>query len=108
MAITLEAGVGLGANPIFHFGTEDQRRRWVPGLAAGDMLGAFALTEPGAGSDAKATQTVAIEDGDEFVVNGTKIYCTNGTHAGVVVFTAREGGSVGDTSRINAFAVEKG
>lgn len=106
--ITVAAHTSLGTGPIFNFGTEEQRRRWVPALAQGEHLGAFALTEPGAGSDAKATRVTAIQDGDEFVVNGTKIYCTNGTHAGTIVFTARTGGEIGDTSQIAAFVVEKG
>jgi alkylation response protein AidB-like acyl-CoA dehydrogenase len=106
--IMVAAHTSLGTGPIFNFGTEEQRRRWVPRLASGEMLAAFALTEPGAGSDAKATQVTALLRGDHYVVNGTKIYCTNGTHAGVVVFTARTGGEVGDTSQISAFVVEKG
>jgi butyryl-CoA dehydrogenase len=106
--ITVAAHVSLGTGPIFLFGTEEQKRRWVPRLAAGEMLGAFALTEPGAGSDAKATQVTAVDDGDSHVVNGTKIYCTNGSHAGTIVFTARTGGEVGDIDYINAFVVEKG
>ena len=106
--IMVAAHTSLGTGPIYNFGTEEQRRRWVPRLASGEMLAAFALTEPGAGSDAKATQVTALLRGDHYVVNGTKIYCTNGTHAGVVVFTARTGGEVGDTSQISAFVVEKG
>jgi alkylation response protein AidB-like acyl-CoA dehydrogenase len=106
--ITVAAHTSLGTGPLNDFGTEEQRRRWVPGLASGQMLGAFALTEPGAGSDAKATLTTAVEDGDHYVVNGTKIYCTNGTHAGLVTFTARTGGEVGDANQISAFVVEKG
>lgn len=106
--ITVAAHTSLGTGPIFSFGTPEQRQRYVPKLASGEMLGAFALTEPGAGSDAKATQVTAILKGDHYVVNGTKIYCTNGTHAGVIVFTARTGGEVGDTSQISAFVVEKG
>jgi butyryl-CoA dehydrogenase len=106
--ITVAAHTSLGTGPIFHFGTAEQRQRYVPRLASGEMLAAFALTEPGAGSDAKATRVTAIQHGDHYLVNGTKIYCTNGTHAGVVVFTARTGGEVGDTSQISAFVVEKG
>jgi alkylation response protein AidB-like acyl-CoA dehydrogenase len=106
--ITVAAHTSLGTGPIFHFGTEEQRRRWVPRLASGEMLAAFALTEPEAGSDAKATRVTARREGDEYVIDGTKIYCTNGTHAGVIVFTARTGGEVGDTDRIAAFVVEKG
>src|SRR5947209_13907392 len=77
MAITLEAGVGLGANPIFRFGTEEQRQRWLPDLCAGRALGAFGLTEPGGGSDAGATITRAALDGGEWVIDGSKAFITN-------------------------------
>jgi alkylation response protein AidB-like acyl-CoA dehydrogenase len=106
--ITVAAHTSLGTAPIYHFGTDEQRRRGVPTLASGRALGAFALTEPGAGSDAKATRVAARRDGDAWVINGTKIYCTNGTHAGTIVFTARTGGQVGDTEHICAFVVERG
>ena len=105
--ITVAAHTSLGTGPIQYFGTEEQRRRWVPRLASGEMLGAFALTEPGAGSDAKMTRVTAREDGDHWVINGTKLYCTNGTHAGTVVFTARTGGEIGDPKNISAFVVER-
>ena len=65
MGITLSAGVGLGANPIFRFGTDDQRDQWLPDLVSGRTLGAFGLTEPDGGSDAGATRTRAVLDGDE-------------------------------------------
>ncbi len=107
--ITVAAHTSLGTAPIYKFGTEAQRRTWVPRLASGEMLGAFALTEPGAGSDAKMTQVTAVRDGDSWVINGNKIYCTNGTHASTIVFTARTGnGTIGDTKNISAFVVEKG
>src|ERR671914_1110205 len=77
VAITLEAGVSLGAMPIYRFGTEEQKRTWLPELAAGRALGAFGLTEPGGGSDAGATRTTARLDGDEWVINGTKSFITN-------------------------------
>jgi short-chain 2-methylacyl-CoA dehydrogenase len=77
VAITLEAGVSLGAMPIFRFGTEEQKRRWLPELAAGRALGAFGLTEPGGGSDAGATRTTARLDGEHWVINGTKSFITN-------------------------------
>jgi short-chain 2-methylacyl-CoA dehydrogenase len=77
IAITLEAAVGLGANPIFHFGTEEQKRRWLVPMAKGEILGAFGLTEPGGGSDAEATKTTArLEDG-RWVINGSKAFITN-------------------------------
>ena len=77
MAITLEAGVGLGANPVFRFGTEEQRQQWLPDLCAGRSLGAFGLTEPDGGSDAGATKTRATLDGDEWVIDGSKAFITN-------------------------------
>src|SRR5687767_15669978 len=74
MAITLEAGVGLGANPIYSFGTEEQRQEWLPGLCAGRALGGFGLTEPEAGSDAGGTRTRAVLDeaAGEWVLDGEK------------------------------------
>ena len=79
MAITLEAGVGLGANPIFNYGTEEQRQTWLPDLCAGRALGAFGLTEPEAGSDAGATRTRAVldESAGEWVIDGAKAFITN-------------------------------
>ena len=77
MAITLEAGVGLGANPIFRYGTDEQKARWLPDLVSGRRLAGFGLTEPDAGSDAGATATRAELDGDEWVINGTKAFITN-------------------------------
>ncbi|MDX2358023.1 acyl-CoA dehydrogenase family protein [Dietzia sp. PP-33] len=76
-AMTLEAGVGLGAMPIYHFGTDEQKNTWLPDLATGTKLAGFGLTEPGAGSDAGATKTTAKRDGDEWVVNGNKQFITN-------------------------------
>jgi len=77
MAITLEAGVSLGAAPFVYFGTPEQQKRWLPDLVSGRRLGAFGLTEPEAGSDAGATRTTAVRDGDEWVVNGAKTFITN-------------------------------
>ena len=93
MGVTLEAAVGLGAGPILRFGTEEQRQQWLPDLCAGRALGAFGLTEPGAGSDAGATATRADLDGDEWVINGEKCFITNsGTPLTTLVnVTARTG-----------------
>ncbi|GAC1439665.1 MAG: acyl-CoA dehydrogenase family protein [Mycobacteriales bacterium] len=77
VAITLEAGVSLGAMPVFRFGTEEQKQQWLPMLCSGAALGAFGLTEPGAGSDAGGTRTTARLDGDEWVINGSKAFITN-------------------------------
>ncbi|MHB1928219.1 MAG: acyl-CoA dehydrogenase family protein [Acidimicrobiales bacterium] len=77
VAITLEAGVGLGAMPIYRFGTEKQKQDWLPDLCTGRRLGAFGLTEPGGGSDAGGTRTTAFVDGDDWVINGAKAFITN-------------------------------
>ena len=76
VAITLEAAVSLGAMPIFRFGTEEQKREWLPRLCSGEILGAFGLTEPDFGSDAGGTRTTAERDGDQWVINGTKSFIT--------------------------------
>ena len=91
MGITLSAGVGLGANPVYRFGDDDQKARWLPDLVAGRALGAFGLTEPDAGSDAGATRTRATRDGDDWVIDGSKAYITNsGTPiTSIVTVTAR-------------------
>ena len=95
VAITLEAGVGLGANPIYEFGTEEQRQRWLPDLCAGRALGGFGLTEPEAGSDAGGTRTRATLDGGDWVLNGEKAFITNsGTDiTSIVTVTARTDGA---------------
>lgn len=93
VAITLEAGVSLGAMPIYHFGTEEQKREWLPKLCSGEVLGAFGLTEPDGGSDAGATRTTAVRDGGDWVINGSKCFITNsGTDiTGLVTVTAVTG-----------------
>ena len=111
VAITLEAGVSLGAMPIYRFGTEEQKREWLPELAAGTKLGAFGLTEPGGGSDAGATRTTAKLDGDEWVINGSKAFITNsGTDiTSVVTITALTGDRGADGHReISAILVPAG
>ncbi|OBC11061.1 MULTISPECIES: acyl-CoA dehydrogenase family protein [Gordonia] len=77
VAITLEAGVSLGAMPIYKFGTEEQKQRYLPDLTSGVALAGFGLTEPGAGSDAGATATTARDDGDSWIINGAKQFITN-------------------------------
>ena len=77
VAITLEAGVSLGAMPIYKFGTEEQKQRYLPDLTSGVALAGFGLTEPGAGSDAGATATTARDDGDTWIINGAKQFITN-------------------------------
>lgn len=77
VAITLEAGVSLGAMPVYRFGTDEQKQQWLPLLASGKALGAFGLTEAGGGSDAGATKTTAKMDGSSWVINGSKQFITN-------------------------------
>jgi len=93
MAITLEAGVGLGAMPIYLFGTEEQKQRWLVPLARGEKIAGFGLTEPEAGSDSGATKTTAKPDDGEWVIDGTKVFITNvGTDISQhVTITARTG-----------------
>jgi len=78
-AATIAAGNSLGIGPIYYFGTEDQKKKWLPDLCRGTILASFGLTEPDAGSDAGATRTTAILDGNEWVINGSKIFTTNAT-----------------------------
>ena len=85
---TMMAHTSLGTAPIAVFGTEEQKERYLPGLASGKQIGAFGLTEPNAGSDAGNTQTRAVLNGDEYIVNGEKAFCTNAGEAAVMIFTA--------------------
>jgi alkylation response protein AidB-like acyl-CoA dehydrogenase len=105
--ITVAAHTSLGTNPIYEFGTARQKEKYLKKLASGEMLGAFGLTEPGAGSDSGASRTTAVRDGDHWVVNGTKIYCTNGTHAGTVIITTRTNPGAPGAAGITAFIVER-
>jgi short/branched chain acyl-CoA dehydrogenase len=76
-AATVAAGNSLGIGPIYYFGNEKQRKEWLPKLCAGEILGSFGLTEPNAGSDAGGTQTTAVKKGNDWVINGSKIFITN-------------------------------
>jgi acyl-CoA dehydrogenase len=105
LGLTLAAHISLGTSPIYEFGTEEQRRRYVPDLAAGKTIGSFGLTEPNAGSDAQGTQTTAVRDGDDWVVNGQKIYVTNGGYCNTLIFTAV---TSLEPRKISAFIVERG
>ncbi|MFE5211162.1 acyl-CoA dehydrogenase family protein [Streptomyces sp. NPDC056600] len=112
VAITLEAGVSLGAMPIHLFGTEEQKREWLPRLCSGEMLGAFGLTEPEGGSDAGATRTTARLDAatNEWVINGSKCFITNsGTDiTGLVTVTAVTGRKADGRPEISAIIVPSG
>jgi len=89
--------------PIFAYGSEEQRKRWLPGMAKGELIGCFGLTEPDHGSDPAGMKTRAVKDGDSWVLNGAKMWITNGTIADVAVVWART-----DEGVINGFLVEKG
>ncbi len=110
VAITLEGGVGLGAMPIYKFGTQEQKERYLPDLLAGKALAGFGLTEPGAGSDAGATATTAVEDGDSWVINGAKQFITNsGTDiTSLVTVTAVTGARDGGRKEISTIIVPAG
>ncbi len=107
MAIILDAHTSLCCEPIYLFGTEEQKRKYLVPLARGEKIGAFGLTEPQAGSDAGATRTRAVRDGDSWIINGQKCFITNGSVADVVVITAKTAPELG-TRGISAFIVEKG
>ncbi|HSS91656.1 MAG TPA: acyl-CoA dehydrogenase family protein, partial [Streptosporangiaceae bacterium] len=115
VAITLEAAVALGAMPIYRFGTEEQRRRWLPDLCAGERLAAFGLTEPGGGSDIPGgMRTTARLDGDQWVIDGSKAFITNAGTAITSLVTAlaitggRPGGRDGGRPEISAIIVPAG
>lgn len=107
LGISLSATVSLCAWPIFAFGTEAQKMKYVKPLAEGTQMGAFGLTEPGAGTDAGSQQTVAVRDGDNYIINGSKIFITNGGEAEVYIVFAMTDKSKG-VRGISAFILEKG
>ena len=110
-AVALSAHTSLCIDPIMTFGTEEQKKKYIPKLAKGEWLGAFGLTEPGAGTDAQGQQTKSVLDGDEWVLNGSKCFITNGKEADVYIIIAVTGTieKRGRTQKeISAFIVEKG
>lgn len=110
-AVIVSAHTSLCCDPILTYGTEEQKQKYLPDLASGKKIGAFGLTEPGAGTDAQGQQTKAVLEGDEWVLNGSKIFITNGKEADVYVIFAITGmiekrGRM--TKEISSFIVEKG
>lgn len=105
--ITVAAHNSLGVYPIYLFGNEEQKKKYIPPLAKGEKLGSFGLTEPGAGSDAAATKTTAVLDGDSYVVNGSKCFITNASVGETFVFTAMTDKTKGYKG-ISSFILEKG
>ncbi len=104
--ITLAAHCSLGVWPIYAFGTPEQKARYMPKVCSGEYLSSFGLTEPEAGSDAGGTRTTAVRDGNHWVLNGSKQFITNATHAGVLVITAKTDKSAVGSRGISAFLVE--
>ncbi|MGW9131748.1 acyl-CoA dehydrogenase family protein [Streptomyces sp. NPDC055681] len=100
----VSVSLGLVAKTIATWGDEEQKRQWLPGLTAGEAIGCFGLTEPGTGSDAGNLTTKAVREGDAYVINGTKMFITNGTWADVVLLFARTGDTPGHKG-ISAFLV---
>lgn len=100
----VSVSLGLVAKTVAHWGSEEQKRTWLPRLASGEALGCFGLTEPGTGSDAGNLATRAVRDGDEYVVNGSKMFITNGTWADVVLLFARTNDTPGHRG-VSAFLV---
>lgn len=98
---------GVGTLGIINYGTEEQKRKYLPKLASGEMMASFALTEPDSGSDAASLTTKAVKDGDFYVLNGTKRFITNAIHAGVFTVFARTAPKEAGTNGISAFLVER-
>ncbi|MDE7149235.1 MAG: acyl-CoA dehydrogenase family protein, partial [Bacteroidales bacterium] len=93
--VIVSAHTSLCVAPIMEHGTEEQKRKYLPKLASGQWLGAFGLTEPNAGTDASAQQTIAVADGDDYIINGTKIFITNAEYADVFIIFAMTDKSLG-------------
>ncbi len=106
--VTLSAHLSLCANPIYLFGSEEQKQKFLVPLAEGRAMGAFGLTEPAAGSDAGGTRTTAVRDGNDWILNGTKIFITNGGEADTYVVLARTDREAKKHRGISAFIIEKG
>jgi len=105
--VTLSVHNSLMAAPLMRFGTEEQRQEWFPKLASGEVIGAYCLTEPNAGSDAASLSTSAVRDGDDFVLNGTKVWVTNGGIAGLFIVYARTDSEAPKARGISAFLVPR-
>lgn len=106
LGVILSVHTSVGTNPILYFGNEEQKQKYVPKLASGEYLGAFCLTEPQAGSDAASLSTRAVCDGDDYIINGAKVFITNGGEADVYIVFAVTDSTLGSKG-ISAFIVEK-
>lgn len=99
--------IGIGSQALVLFGTEEQKTKWLPGVASGDLIASFALTEPEAGSDAAGLKTKAIRDGDHYVLNGTKRFITNANKADIFTVMARTDPDTPGAKGVSAFVVER-
>jgi len=106
IGVILSVHTSVGTNPILYFGTDEQKKKYIPKLASGEYLGAFCLTEPSAGSDAGALKTRAVLDGEHYILNGSKVFITNGGEADVYIVFASTNPNRGSRG-ISAFIVEK-
>ncbi|EIJ80276.1 acyl-CoA dehydrogenase domain-containing protein [Bacillus methanolicus PB1] len=107
VGVILSVHTSVCTNPILYFGTEEQKQTYVPKLASGEYLGAFCLTETGAGSDAASLKSRAVKNGDDYIINGSKVFITNGGEADVYIVFASTNLEAGKKG-ISAFIVEKG
>jgi butyryl-CoA dehydrogenase len=105
VGVTVSVHNSLLGSPIMKWGTEAQKQEWLPRLATGELLGAYCLTEPNAGSDAAALATSAVRDGDDWIINGTKIFVTNGEWAGLCLAYCRTDTTVSNAKGISAFLI---
>jgi acyl-CoA dehydrogenase len=106
IGVVLSVHTSVGTIPILHFGTEEQKKHYIPKLATGQYLGAFALTEPGAGSDVKSMKTIAKKKNDQYILNGSKVFITNGGVANTYIVFARTNNDKA-TNEVSAFIIEK-
>lgn len=109
-AATIAAGNSLGIGPIYYFGNDEQKKRWLPGLCSGEILASFGLTEPNAGSDAGSSKTTAVQNGDDWIINGSKIFITNSASpiSGVCIVQAVTGKLDNGRPELTCFLVPNG
>ncbi|MCA1032135.1 acyl-CoA dehydrogenase [Bacillus timonensis] len=107
IGVILSVHTSVGTNPILYFGSEEQKQKYVPKLASGEYLGAFCLTEPGSGSDAASLKTKAVKQGDHYILNGSKVFITNGGEADTYIVFARTNPEEAGSRGVSAFIVEK-
>ena len=107
IGVTVETHTSLGTEPIIDYGTKEQKSKYLPRLAKGELIGSFGLTEPNAGSDSSALKTVAVRDGDEYIINGSKMFISNAGVAGITIVFAKTDREAPGVRGISAFIVER-